>query len=118
MARQDIQITSRPGVAAAAAPHACGCCGDGSHGAAPAPVEVGAGAPDRFLVAGMTCGHCVGAVERELAALPGVSAVDITLVAGGTSSVSVTSSSPLARDDVAAAIEEAGYALVGEPGPR
>ena len=64
-----------------------------------------------YNVTGMTCGHCVASVDSELRAVPGVTDVTIDLVAGGTSQVTVTSAAPLARDDVAAAVDEAGYAL-------
>jgi copper chaperone len=66
---------------------------------------------ETFPVVGMTCGHCVGAVESELRAVPGVTDVAVKLVAGGTSQVTVTSDEPLPRDTVAAAVDEAGYAL-------
>ena len=62
----------------------------------------------RFQVTGMTCGHCVMAVTRELSALPGVSEVEVTLATGN---VTVTHDQPLDTDQVAAAIDEAGYAL-------
>jgi len=64
-----------------------------------------------YDVTGMTCGHCAASVESELRAVPGVSDVTVDLVAGGTSHVTVTSEQPLARDEVAAAVDEAGYAL-------
>lgn len=66
---------------------------------------------ETFPVVGMTCGHCVGAVDGELRAVPGVTNVEINLVAGGTSQVTVTSDEPLPRDAVAAAVDDAGYAL-------
>ena len=48
----------------------------------------------------------------ERAALPGVANVAVDLVAGGTSSVTVTSEEPVSEADVAAALDEAGdYAL-------
>jgi len=62
-------------------------------------------------VSGMTCGHCVSAVQQELGALPGVQDVTVDLVAGGVSLVQVVSDAPLERDAVAAAVDEAGYAL-------
>lgn len=65
-----------------------------------------------YSVTGMTCQHCVNAVTEELKGLDGVSKVDIFLVSGGASSVQVTSDAALDRGDVAAAVEEAGYALV------
>jgi copper chaperone CopZ len=64
-----------------------------------------------YDVTGMTCGHCVSAVDSELRAVPGVTDVAIELVAGGTSHVTVTSEEPLERETVAAAVDEAGYAL-------
>ncbi|MCL2803675.1 MAG: copper ion binding protein [Micrococcales bacterium] len=62
-------------------------------------------------VKGMTCQHCVNAIEAELGALDGVTAVMVDLVAGGTSSVAISSSAPLNDDQVAAAVKEAGYEL-------
>ena len=61
-----------------------------------------------YRVTGMTCGHCASAVTEELSALDGVSAVEVELQAGGTSTVQVTSGQPLADDQVAAALDEAG----------
>jgi copper chaperone len=64
-----------------------------------------------FAVAGMTCGHCVASVTEELQELPGVAEVNVDLVAGGTSTVTVTSTQPLDDDAVQEAVEEAGYQL-------
>ena len=61
-----------------------------------------------YSVTGMTCGHCAGAVTDELKAVDGVSGVDVELVAGGTSTVTVTSEAPLDEATVAAALDEAG----------
>jgi copper chaperone CopZ len=66
-----------------------------------------------YTVAGMTCSHCVAAVTEELSALAGVSGVDVDLVEGGESRVSVTSDSSLSVDDVRSAVDEAGYQLTG-----
>lgn len=69
-----------------------------------------------YLVNGMTCDHCVRAVSTELSGLAGVTDVKVDLVVGGTSPVTVTSTNPLADDDVAAALDEAGeYRLAGRP---
>jgi copper chaperone len=68
-----------------------------------------------FAVSGMTCGHCVGAVTEELRTLPGVTDVAVDLVAGGTSTVQVTSDAELDRARVAEAVDEAGYELVETP---
>ena len=66
-----------------------------------------------YAVAGMTCGHCVSAVTEELTRLPGVQAVTVDLVAGGTSAVRVESDDPLDEGAVRAAVDEAGYELRG-----
>lgn len=66
-----------------------------------------------YTVTGMTCGHCVGAVTRELSRLPGVTEVSIDLVPNGGSTVTVSSEQPLAEDVVRAAVDDAGYALAG-----
>ncbi|MCF8527307.1 MAG: heavy-metal-associated domain-containing protein [Candidatus Nanopelagicales bacterium] len=65
-----------------------------------------------FRVTGMTCDHCVHAVTEEVSALDGVEAVTIELVAGGASSVLVTSASPMSAEVMRAAVDEAGYELV------
>lgn len=66
-----------------------------------------------FAVAGMTCGHCVAAVTEELSTLPGVGAVNVDLVAGGTSAVTIASDTPVSRSQVTAALDAAGdYRLV------
>lgn len=61
-----------------------------------------------YAVNGMTCGHCASAVTTELTTLEGVTDVAVDLVAGGTSSVTVTSTQPLEETQVAAALDEAG----------
>lgn len=61
-----------------------------------------------FQVDGMTCGHCANAVSDELQAVEGVTAVDVDLVAGGTSAVRVQSERELTAAEVAAALDEAG----------
>ena len=61
-----------------------------------------------YPVTGMTCGHCASSVTSELKALDGVTDVNVDLVAGGTSTVTVTSSSPLEDAQVASALDEAG----------
>lgn len=66
-----------------------------------------------YRVTGMTCAHCVAAVTDEITELDGVSTVDVALVEGGTSTVTVTSETPLETQAVAAAVDEAGYALAG-----
>ena len=65
-----------------------------------------------YFVRGMTCGHCVTAVTEELSALPGVSEVDVDLVADGVSPIVVSSTTPLDEEAVRAAVDEAGYELV------
>jgi copper ion binding protein len=58
-----------------------------------------------YIVSGMTCGHCVQAVQTEVGAVPGVTGVDVDL---DTKEVVVHGDTV---DDAAvrAAIVEAGY---------
>jgi copper chaperone len=65
-----------------------------------------------YDVTGLTCEHCVRAVTSELGALPGVQAVQVELVPGGSSQVMVTSGEPLAEPAVTAALDEAGGYLL------
>lgn len=93
------------------------CCGGGgcgssaTDGADAATAGAAAGVSTELQVAGMTCGHCVTSVTAELSALEGVTGVNVALVAGGVSTVTVQSAAPLAPEAVAAAIDEAGYEL-------
>ena len=61
-----------------------------------------------WTVTGMTCGHCVAAVDEEVRRLDGVSDVAIDLASG---EVRVTSDQPISADQIAAAVDEAGYEL-------
>jgi copper chaperone len=60
-----------------------------------------------YTVTGMTCGHCRNAVMQEVLQVPGVRAVDVDL---DTRQLTVAGEE---FDDtaVAAAVDEAGYAL-------
>ena len=63
-----------------------------------------------YTVTGMTCGHCVSAVTDEVGAVPGVTEVLVDLETGA---LTVTSDTPVDDEAVAAAVDEAGYALAG-----
>jgi copper chaperone len=62
-----------------------------------------------YVVSGMTCDHCVHAVTEEVSALDGVDDVAVDLTSGR---LTVTSSGEIPYASVAAAVDEAGYALV------
>ncbi|GAB2504669.1 heavy-metal-associated domain-containing protein [Nocardia heshunensis] len=63
-------------------------------------------ATSTYTVTGMTCGHCVGSVRKEVGKIDGVTSVDVDLASG---LVTVESDAPLADTDVIAAVDEAGY---------
>ncbi|GAA3812331.1 heavy-metal-associated domain-containing protein [Streptomyces chiangmaiensis] len=88
------------------------CCGGsgGSCGSGAADVQ-GIGITTVYKVSGMTCGHCESSVSKEIGALDGVTSV--TAVAK-TGEVTVTSAAPLDEAAVRAAVDEAGYELVGQ----
>ncbi|PWD50971.1 copper chaperone [Serinibacter arcticus] len=64
-------------------------------------------------VTGMTCGHCVSAVTTELEKVADVERVSVELHDGGTSHVTVFSDHELPGDALRAAVDEAGYDVVG-----
>ena len=63
----------------------------------------------QYTVQGMTCGHCVNAVDAEVRRIPGVTDVAVDLASG---TVTVTSDAPLAPEAGRDAVDEAGYELV------
>lgn len=65
---------------------------------------------DTFRVDGMTCAHCATAVTRELERIVGVQSVSVDVTAG---TVEVTAAHTPDLSAVAAAVDEAGYTLVG-----
>ncbi|MFJ9454573.1 heavy-metal-associated domain-containing protein [Kitasatospora sp. NPDC101447] len=88
---------------------ASSCCGSCSTGGDATPEDASA-LTSAFQVKGMTCGHCVTSVTAELKKVEGVTDVAVDLASGR---VTVRSTRPLADADVAAAVDEAGYDLVG-----
>ncbi|MFJ3229616.1 heavy-metal-associated domain-containing protein [Streptomyces sp. NPDC086787] len=63
-----------------------------------------------FKVSGMSCGHCEGSVSGEIAEIPGVGSVQAV---ASTGEVTVVSAAPLDEEAVRAAVDEAGFELVG-----
>ncbi|MET9909174.1 heavy-metal-associated domain-containing protein [Streptomyces sp. NPDC006476] len=64
-----------------------------------------------YKVSGMSCGHCEGSVSGEISELPGVTSVKAVASAG---EVTVVSEAPLDEFAVRAAVDEAGFELVGQ----
>ncbi|MFF4185793.1 heavy-metal-associated domain-containing protein [Streptomyces sp. NPDC001691] len=87
------------------------CCSPagGCHSGEATDVQVGA-VTTVYRVSGMTCGHCEGAVSGELSGIEGVSSVKAVAATG---EVTVISAAPLDEETVRAAVDEAGYELVG-----
>jgi copper chaperone len=61
-----------------------------------------------YSVTGMTCDHCVRAVQSEVGKVPGVASVAVDLAAGR---MTVQSEAPVDPAAVRAAVEEAGFEL-------
>ncbi len=59
-----------------------------------------------ITVDGMTCGHCVNAVQTEVGKLEGVTDVAVDLSSGQVTIVAETAPDPAALQE---AVEEAGY---------
>lgn len=77
-------------------------------------VDLSSSTTSTFQVAGMTCSHCVASVSSEVGQVEGAERVDVDLVPGGLSLVTVSSSGPVDHAAVVAAIDEAGYEWVAE----
>ncbi|QTV80641.1 heavy-metal-associated domain-containing protein [Microbacterium sp. NIBRBAC000506063] len=61
-----------------------------------------------FEVNGMTCAHCERAITAELAELRGVTGVDVDTGSGW---VRVQAEAPVPREEIARAVDDAGYEL-------
>lgn len=62
-----------------------------------------------YEVVGMTCDHCRASVTEEVSEVAGVESVEVNLASGAMK----LSGEGVSDDAVAAAVEEAGYALAG-----
>ncbi|WP_206413162.1 heavy-metal-associated domain-containing protein, partial [Lysobacter enzymogenes] len=62
----------------------------------------------RFDIAGMTCGSCVGRIEKALRALPGVAEATVNLA---TESAEVAHEPALGPAEIVAAVTAAGYSV-------
>ena len=62
-----------------------------------------------FSISGMSCGHCVKAVDKALAAVAGVTRADVTI---GTATVEFDDTRTSA-DAIGAVIDDAGYQVTG-----
>ncbi len=58
---------------------------------------------------GMSCGHCVSSVKKAIDAVAGVSSSDVSV---GSATV-VYDDSKTGRDEIAGAVQAAGYKVVG-----
>ena len=65
----------------------------------------------RFTVSGMSCAACSGHVEKAVGAVPGVSAVTVSLL---TNSMAVEYAAPATEDAICKAVENAGYGAAPE----
>lgn len=63
-------------------------------------------------VPGMSCGHCEAAVKGEVSKVAGVSGVAVDLQ----TKIVTVAGDALDRDAIVAAIDEAGYEVVGAAG--
>ena len=100
----DMQISSRTELPLTAmSSSGCACCSTEARVAPPTSTDVEVG------VEGLTCGGCVGRLERAVKDVHGVDAAAIELVAGGVSRLLITGSPELAA--VHDAVRYAGYAL-------
>ncbi|MEV1020612.1 heavy-metal-associated domain-containing protein [Streptomyces sp. NPDC050264] len=101
--------TEAPGSPAADASSGS-CCGGACHSDAAAAETAEDAVTVVYQVKGMSCGHCEGAVTAELSELDGICSIQADAASG---QVTVVSATPLDEEAVRAAVDEAGYELVG-----
>lgn len=82
----------------------CGCCSTATK-----TTEAANLVGTAYAVEGLSCGHCVQTVETAVWAVAGVNAASITLVPGGTSTLTV--SGQASEEDIRAAVAAAGYTV-------
>jgi copper chaperone len=63
-----------------------------------------------IIVKGMSCAHCVAALTKAMASLPGVSQVAVDLASGR---VSYECAGPIPREDLDRVVRAAGFELAG-----
>ena len=63
-----------------------------------------------ITVKGMSCGHCVAAITKAMASLPGVSQVQVDLTGGR---VSYECAAPIPVEDLERVVKAAGFELTG-----
>jgi len=63
-----------------------------------------------ITVKGMSCGHCVAAMTKAMASLPGVSQVQVDLASGR---VSYECAAPIPRGNLERVVKAAGFELAG-----
>jgi copper chaperone len=61
-----------------------------------------------ITVKGMSCGHCVAAMTKAMASLPGVRDVKVDL---GSGRVSYECAAPISREDLDRVVKAAGFEL-------
>lgn len=96
-----------PLIALATQGDTCSCCATTDAVAAPTDGATETGV--RYELAGLTCGHCVQTVESAVSGVAGVESANINLVAGGTSTLTISGS--VAPAKIRAAVVEAGYTI-------
>ncbi|MCM2392116.1 heavy-metal-associated domain-containing protein [Streptomyces albipurpureus] len=102
-AKTEIEITDENAPAS-------GCCGGSSCGT-DSTSGAETGVTTVYQVSGMTCGHCEGSISAEISAIVGVTSVKAVAATG---QVTVVSEAALDEEAVRAAVDEAGYELVGK----
>ena len=67
-----------------------------------------------FFITGLTCDHCVNAIKEEVGEIAGVTNIEVELVKGGKSTLTIEADRPLTKIDIASEIAEASesYAIV------
>lgn len=65
-----------------------------------------------YGIAGLNCNGCVNTLTNKVTTLAGVQSVDVALVSGGTSRLTIAYGLPLDDDSMRSALARLGYAPI------
>lgn len=86
----------------------CNCSTTGTQTIEITSSETTQGWSERFSLTGVTCGGCASKVTEAITKLDGIDRAEVDVA---TSSLTVHTTTPVAPDTIAAAVEAAGYGL-------
>nr|WP_253904993.1 heavy metal-associated domain-containing protein [Arthrobacter sp. H14] len=89
----------------------CSCCATEPGAVERDSASTGANVRTDFGVTGLTCGGCASTVKKTVSTIGGVKDVNVDVVAGGISTLTITAENKIEFQQVAEVVSQAGYEL-------